>query len=95
MIASLLTTWVTFAPCFLFIFLGAPHVERLRGNKPLSAALTGITAAAMVMIFKLRWSILRTLGVCAAARPAPRNPELTERALVYEEPHVRIEMASV
>lgn len=115
-LASLLTTWVTFVPCFLFIFLGAPHVERLRGNKSLSAALTGITAAvvgvianlalyfavhtlfaesaltqwgpirldvpelatiqpvavviaaaAMVMIFKLRWSILRTLGVCAAA----------------------------
>ena len=30
--ASLLTTWVTFVPCFLFIFLGAPYVERLRGN---------------------------------------------------------------
>jgi chromate transporter len=101
-------------PCFLFIFVGAPYVERLRGNKSLSAALTGITAAvvgvianlavyfathtlfaestefdwgpvqldvpdltslqplalvigaaAMVMIFKLKWSVLRTLGVCA------------------------------
>jgi chromate transporter len=115
-LASLLTTWVTFVPCFLFIFLGAPYVERLRGNKSLSAALTGITAAvvgvianltvyfavhtlfatttartwgpvhldvpditslqpaavliaiaATVMIFKLKWSVLRTLGVCAAA----------------------------
>jgi len=114
-VASLLTTWVTFVPCFLFIFLGAPHVERLRGNTSLSAALTGITAAvvgvianlaiyfaihtlftdstpvawgpvhldlpvldslqpaavligaaAMVMVFKLKWSVLRTLGVCAA-----------------------------
>jgi chromate transporter len=113
-VASLLTTWVTFVPCFLFIFVGAPYVERLRGNKSLSAALTGITAAvvgvianlavyfathtlfaestefdwgpvqldvpdltslqplalvigaaAMVMIFKLKWSVLRTLGVCA------------------------------
>ena len=113
-IASLLTTWVTFVPCFLFIFVGAPYVERLRGNKSLSAALTGITAAvvgvianlavyfatatlfaqsheyawgplhlnlpvltslqpvalvigaiAMLLIFKLKWSVLRTLGVCA------------------------------
>jgi chromate transporter len=44
-VGALLTTWVTFVPCFLFIFLGAPHVERLRGNHSLSAALTGITAA--------------------------------------------------
>jgi chromate transporter len=105
---------VTFVPCFLFIFVGAPYVERLRGNTSLSAALTGITAAvvgvianlavyfathtlfdqtrevvwgpvhldlpqlasiepvavgiaavAMVLIFKLNWSVLRTLGVCA------------------------------
>ncbi|AYV32190.1 putative chromate transport protein [Streptomyces sp. ADI95-16] len=110
---ALLTTWVTFVPCFLFIFLGAPYIERLRGNRSLSAALSGITAAvvgvianlglyfalhtlfattspidwgpvhlalphldsprlsglaitlaALVMIFKLRWSVLRTLGVC-------------------------------
>jgi len=113
-IGALLTTWVTFVPCFVFIFLGAPYVERLRGNRTLSAALAGITAAvvgvianlavyfalqtlfsrtyeadwgpvrlqlpvlgtlrpvalaitaaAAVMIFALRWSILRTLGVCA------------------------------
>jgi chromate transporter len=105
---------VTFVPCFLFIFLGAPYVERLRGNHTLSAALTGITAAvvgvianlaryfavhtlfaatnpwrwgpvrlqvpdlaslrpvplaiaaaALVMIFRLRWSVPRTLLVCA------------------------------
>jgi chromate transporter len=113
-VASLLTTWVTFVPCFLFILLGAPYVERLRGNHALSAALTGITAAvvgvianlgvyfavhtlfaatdsittgpfnltvpqvdtirwapvaiaviAAVLIFKLRWSVLRVLGACA------------------------------
>ena len=45
LVGALLTTWVTFVPCFLFIFLGAPYVERLRGNHSLSAALTGITAA--------------------------------------------------
>ena len=113
-IGALLTTWVTFVPCFLFIFLGAPYVERLRGNPTIAAALSGITAAvvgvianlavyfamhtlfaatspddlgpihvdlpvlatlrplaltisiaAAVMVFRLRWSVLRTLGVCA------------------------------
>ena len=113
-IASLLTTWVTFVPCFVFVFVGAPYVERLRGNRALSAALTGITAAvvgvianlaiyfaihtlfrevsdvtwgpvrlqlpvpgslkplslavalfAAFLIFRARWSVLRTLGACA------------------------------
>ena len=113
-IAALLTTWVTFVPSFVFIFLGAPYVERLRGNRSLSSALGGITAAvvgvianlavffalhtlfsettdvswgpvhlelpvltsvrwlsvgigavAAVLLFRLRWSVLRTLGVCA------------------------------
>jgi len=114
-LAALLTTWVTFVPCFVFIFLGAPYVERLRGNHALSAALSGITAAvvgvianlaiyfalhtlfartdavragpvrlevpeldsarpvafgiavlAAFLLFRLRWPVLRTLGVCAA-----------------------------
>jgi chromate transporter len=114
-VASLLTTWVTFVPCFLFILLGAPYVERLRGNHALSAGLTVITAAvvgvianlgvyfavhtlftrvrevtggplhlqlpelgtvrlvpvliavvATVLIFRLKWSVLRVLGICAA-----------------------------
>ncbi|HVD88841.1 MAG TPA: chromate efflux transporter, partial [Jatrophihabitantaceae bacterium] len=52
-IAALLTTWVTFVPCFLFILLGAPYVERLRGNRALSAALTGITAAVVGVIASL------------------------------------------
>jgi len=52
-IAALLTTWVTFVPCFLFILLGAPYVERLRGNRALSAALTGITAAVVGVIANL------------------------------------------
>lgn len=114
-LASLLVTWVTFVPSFLFVLLGAPYMERLRGNRSLSAALTGITAAvvgvianlgvyfavhtlfarttavdagvlhlelpqaasvrplalaialvAAVLLFRLRWSVLRTLGACAA-----------------------------
>jgi chromate transporter len=114
-LASLLVTWVTFVPSILFVLLGAPYMERLRGNRSLSAALTGITAAvvgvianlgvyfavhtlfsetvtlewavldvqvpvlgtlrpvalgiaivAAVLLFRIRWSVLRTLGVCAA-----------------------------
>ena len=113
-LASLLVTWVTFVPSFLFVLLGAPYMERLRGNRSLTAALTGITAAvvgvianlgvyfavhtlfaethavdrwglalelpdpttlrplalgiavaAAVLLFRLRWSVLRVLGVCA------------------------------
>jgi chromate transporter len=113
-VASLLTTWVTFVPCFLFVILGAPYIERLRRNQHLTAALTGITAAvvgvianlavyfavhtlfantthvsagwlqfdlptvqswrpaalaltgvALLQILWLRWSPLRTLGICA------------------------------
>ncbi|GHE12180.1 chromate efflux transporter [Klenkia taihuensis] len=113
-LASLLVTWVTFVPSFLFVLLGAPYMERLRGNRSLSAALTGITAAvvgvianlgvyfavhtlfaesgraawgpvalelpdvttlrpvaavltvvAAVLLFKVKLSVLTTLGVCA------------------------------
>ncbi len=113
-LGALLTTWVTFVPSFIFIFLGAPYVERLRGNRTLRSALEGVTAAivgvianlalyfavhtlftgtrdvssgplslelpvwstyvweawlvaavAAVLVFRARWSVLRTLGVCA------------------------------
>lgn len=53
LVGSLLTTWVTFVPCFLFIFLGAPYVERLRHNTHLTAALSGITAAVVGVIASL------------------------------------------
>jgi chromate transporter len=114
-LASLLVTWVTFVPSFLFIFLRAPYIERLRGNRALAGALAGITAAvvgvianlalyfavatlfartftvdrgplalhlpdpttlrpvplgigvvAAVLLFAVRWPVLRVLGVCAA-----------------------------
>jgi chromate transporter len=52
-LGALLTTWVTFVPCFLFVLLGAPYVERLRNNRSLSAALTGITAAVVGVIANL------------------------------------------
>lgn len=48
-----ITTWVTFAPCFLWIFLGAPYVERLRNVASLNAAFTAITAAVVGVILNL------------------------------------------
>jgi chromate transporter len=51
--AALLTTWATFLPGFAFIFLGAPHLEKLRGNRRWSAALGGITAAVVGVILNL------------------------------------------
>lgn len=53
LVGSLLTTWVTFVPCFLFILLGAPYVEQLRHNTHLTAALSGITAAVVGVIASL------------------------------------------
>lgn len=53
LLGSLITTWATFVPCFLFILLGAPYVERLRHNRTLAAALTGITAAVVGVIANL------------------------------------------
>ena len=52
-LGSLLVVWVTFVPCFVFIFLGAPYVERLRGSRSLAAALTGVTAAVVGVIANL------------------------------------------
>jgi chromate transporter len=52
-LAGMLTTWVTFVPCFLWIFLGAPFVEALRGNRALGGALAAITAAVVGVILNL------------------------------------------
>jgi chromate transporter len=52
-LGAFLTTWVTFAPCFMWIFLGGPYVEALRGNKAISAALSAITAAVAGVIVNL------------------------------------------
>jgi len=61
MLGGLLTTWVTFTPCFLWIFLGAPFIERLRGNKALNGALAAITAAVVGVILNLAvWFALHT-----------------------------------
>jgi chromate transporter len=61
-LGSLLTTWVTFVPCFLFIFVGAPWIEHLRGRAGLTAALSGITAAVVGVILNLAlWFSLHVL----------------------------------
>ena len=52
-LASVLATWVTFVPCFLWIFLGAPYVETLRGNQTVNAALSAVTAAVVGVMLNL------------------------------------------
>jgi chromate transporter len=120
-LGSVVTVWATFAPCFLWIFVGAPFIEHLRGQQALSAALSSITAAvvgvvlnlavwfglhvlfgtvaphtygplrlhvpdratldpaalgiallAFVLLFRTRWGMLPTLGICVAAGVAWR-----------------------
>jgi chromate transporter len=61
-LGSVLTTWVTFVPCFLWIFAGAPYIEYLRGNKGLSTALSGITAAVVGVVLNLAvWFALNVM----------------------------------
>jgi chromate transporter len=58
-LGAAITTWVTFLPCFLFVFLGAPHVESLRERPKLAAALNAITAAVVGVILNLAVSFTR------------------------------------
>ena len=61
-LGGLLATWVTFAPCFLWIFAGAPYIETMRGNKALAGALSAITAAVVGVILNLSiWFALHTV----------------------------------
>jgi chromate transporter len=52
-LGATVAVWATFAPCFLWIFLGAPYVERLRGNVRLAAALQTVSAAVVGVIANL------------------------------------------
>ena len=62
LLGSVVVSWVTFAPCFLFIFAGAPYIEALRGHRGLGAALSAITAAVVGVILNLAvWFSLHTL----------------------------------
>jgi chromate transporter len=61
-LGGLLATWVTFVPCFLFIFLGAPFIEALRGNQALHGALSAITAAVVGVVLNLAiWFAMHTI----------------------------------
>jgi chromate transporter len=61
-LGGLVATWVTFTPCFLWIFLGAPFIEKLRGNKALNGAMSAITAAVVGVVLNLSiWFAIHTL----------------------------------
>jgi len=80
-LGGLLTTWVTFVPCFLWIFLGAPFIERLRGNRALAGALSAITAAVVGVVLNLAlWFALHYLF--AEVRPGPLGLELPVPATI-------------
>jgi chromate transporter len=72
-LGGLLTTWVTFVPCFLWIFLGAPWIERLRGHRALGGALAAITAAVVGVVLNLAlWFAAHSLF--AELRPVRGGP---------------------
>jgi chromate transporter len=82
-LASILVLWVTFAPCFAWIFLGAPFVERLHGKSKLTGALAAVTAAVVGVILNLAlWFGLRVLfaevwlGILALDVPVPGSLDL-------------------
>ncbi|MEY2500418.1 MAG: chromate transporter [Verrucomicrobiota bacterium] len=52
-LGALITTWVTFTPCFLWVFLGGPHIEQLRGNRKIAMTLSAVTAAVVGVILNL------------------------------------------
>jgi chromate transporter len=61
-LGGLIATWVTFVPCFLFIFLGAPFIEVLRGNTAIHGALSAITAAVVGVVLNLAiWFAIHTI----------------------------------
>lgn len=52
-LGAMISTWATFVPCFLWIFLGAPHIEQMRGNTKLTASLSAVTAAVVGVVLNL------------------------------------------
>jgi chromate transporter len=72
-LGGLLATWVTFTPCFLWIFVGAPFIERLRNVVELNAALSAVTAAVVGIILNLAlWFAIHTIfGLTVPIRTWP------------------------
>jgi chromate transporter len=83
-LGSLLTTWVTFTPCFLWVLVGAPYVEKLRNNRALHAALSTVTAAVVGVILNLSvWFALHTIfGAVQAYDFGPLHVQMPEWASV-------------
>jgi len=76
--AGLLSLWMTFVPCFLWIFAFAPHVDRILGNPRLKEALSAITAAVVGVILNLSiWFALHVLFTQVDESQALPIPELT------------------
>ncbi|WP_300517550.1 chromate efflux transporter [Aliiroseovarius sp.] len=70
--ATAMTLWVTFIPCFLWIFAAAPHVEWLTTRPRLKAALSAITAAVVGVIANLSlWFALHVFFAEVTQAPAP------------------------
>ncbi|MGR3566080.1 MAG: chromate efflux transporter [Heliomarina sp.] len=83
-LGALLATYVTFAPCFAWILLGAPWMERLRRNRALAAALTAVTAAVVGVILNLAiWFAIHVIfDAVAVWRAGPLAVELPRLASV-------------
>jgi len=61
-LGALITTWVTFTPCFLWVFLGGPHIEQLRDNRKIAMTLSAVTAAVVGVILNLAvWFALHVI----------------------------------
>lgn len=90
-LASLIVVWVTFVPSFLWIFLGAPYIEALRGARRIEAALGAITAAVVGVIANLSlWFALHVIfrevrvlstGPFTVHVPAPASVDLVALGL--------------
>ena len=90
-VASVLTLWVTFAPCFVFVFLGAPVIERLQSHTALAGALAAVTASVVGVVANLAvWFALHVLfrnheafrlGPVAFDLPVPASIDLAALAL--------------
>ena len=83
-LGATVTVWATFAPCFLWIFLGAPYIERLRGNRALAAALSGITAAVVGVILNLAvtFAISALFTSVSSARLGPVTAPVPDLATI-------------
>jgi chromate transporter len=89
-LGATVATWATFAPCFLWIFLGAPYIERLRGNRALTSALSAVTAAVVGVILNLALTFailtlflrVRTVEVFGGAVQIPVLSSMDPFALV-------------